>query len=168
MILQTRVTIEGSDNYDSLYERLSEAAGPFLMGTLEAIEKGESEPIGQDDSLACPAPKLTAGDGLISFDRPARQVHDQVRGMTSRPGAYAFFRGQLVKIRQTVMANDMDSANDPAGTVLASKKRLLVACRNSVIELTRLLPQGRKEMDGISFINGFRPREGDKFGEDQN
>ena len=51
------------------------------------------------------------------------------------------------------------------GTVLSDRKRLLVACAHSAIEITRIVPEGKKEMDGPSFVNGFRPEPGELFGE---
>ena len=49
------------------------------------------------------------------------------------------------------------------GNILPNKKALLVQCRDSVVELMRVVPAGRKEMDGVSFLNGFRPQTGESF-----
>ena len=48
---------------------------------------------------------------------------------------------------------------------IPDKKRLLIQCADSVIEITELIPQGKNKMDGQSFINGFRPESGELFGE---
>ncbi len=163
MILQESWPIEEADSYDSMSARLSSEAGPFLLRSLEAIEAGQKQIISQDDSLATPARKLKPEDGLIDFDRPAKVVHDQIRGMTSRPGAFSFYRGKKVKLIQARVVTDIESGQAEPGNLLPHRKRLLVQCQGSVLELLRLLPEGRKEMDAISFINGFRPQQEDKF-----
>lgn len=161
-----RVPIALDDNYDSLSEKMSEAAGPFLLRSIEMIQSGESTPVSQDESLATPARKLEPLDGLISFDRPVQSVHNHIRGMTSRPGAYTGFRGKSVKIRKarpvTTEQIPSDTQLDP-GAVIPDRKRLMVNCAVGALEITSLIPQGRKQMDGLSFINGFKPLAGEKF-----
>ena len=171
MILQERISISQDDNYDSLSERMSELAGPFLLKSLTMIGSGQSSPIRQDESLATPARKLEPKDGLIRFDRPVMTVHNQIRGMTSRPGAHTGFRGKMVKIRQArpVEAGSVPTGDIPYGSqldpgiIIPNRKRLMVSCSDGVLEITSLVPEGRKQMDGVSFINGFKPLEGEKF-----
>ena len=181
VIAQERISIHPDDNYDILSERMSQAAGPFLLKTLEMIESGQSQPILQDESLVTPARKLEPKDGLIDFNQPLLTVHNQIRGMTSRPGAYTGFRGKMVKIKQArpIMAGDIPVGPVPSGqiptgnaptnlepdpgTIIPNRKRLLVSCDGGVLEIASLIPEGRKQMDGVSFINGFKPQEGEKF-----
>ena len=49
--------------------------------------------------------------------------------------------------------------------ILPDKKKLLVRCANSIIEVGTLLLEGKKAMDGVSFLNGVRPQPGECFGE---
>jgi methionyl-tRNA formyltransferase len=163
MILQTKVTIASTDTYDSLHDRLAELAGPFTLETLLMIAKGESHPIVQDDAVATPAPKIHPEDALIDFDQPSLRVADFIRGMATRPGAFTFFRGQKVKVHFAQPSDHMSGPTTAPGSILSNKKALLVQCRDSVVELTRVVPAGRKEMDGVSFINGFRPQTGETF-----
>ncbi|HWR82756.1 MAG TPA: hypothetical protein VN285_05610, partial [Candidatus Deferrimicrobium sp.] len=51
----------------------------------------------------------------------------------------------------------------PPGTVLPTRARLLVQCAHSLIEVTKLLPQGKRPMDGVSFLNGMRVKPGELF-----
>lgn len=161
-----KIPITLDDNYDSLSLKMSEAAGPFLLRSIEMIESGQLTPVSQDESLATPARKLEPIDGLINFDRPAQTVHNHIRGMTSRPGAYTGFRGKSVKIRKarpiTAELIPSDTQQDP-GAVISNRKRLMVSCAVGALEITSLIPQGRKQMDGVSFINGFKPSAGEKF-----
>jgi methionyl-tRNA formyltransferase len=163
MILQTKVPITPNDTYDSLHDRLTEKAGPFTLETLDLIASGESRPIAQDNTAATPAPKIQPEDALIEFDQPAPRVAAFIRGMATKPGAYTFFRGQMLKVHfARVSELPADSAMS-VGSILPDRKALRVVCRDGAIELTKVVPAGRKEMDGVSFINGFRPVAGESF-----
>ena len=168
IIHQQKLTINDGENFDSLYHRLSELSGPFLLRTLELIEQG-AKPIRQDESAATPAPKLTPFDGLIDFGLPADRVVDFVRGLSTRPGAYTFFRGKKLKVHAAGTPDGIpDIGRDQQvrpGTIIRSKKRLLVYAADRVVELLKVVPEGKKEMDGSAFVNGFRPEESEIMGE---
>lgn len=163
MILQTKVTIAPTDTYDSLHDRLAELAGPFTLETLSIIAKGESHPMVQDGIVATPAPKIHPEDALIDFSQPSVRVANFIRGMATRPGAFTFLRGQKVKVHFAQPSDHMSGQAAAPGSILSNKKALLVQCRDSVVELVRVVPAGRKEMDGVSFLNGFRPQTGESF-----
>jgi methionyl-tRNA formyltransferase len=163
VILRERVAIAPTDTYDSLHAVLCRKAGPFTLRTLDLIERGEAAPLPQDEGVSSPAPKLRPEDGLIDFGRPAERVKDFVRGLSSKPGAFCFFRGSKLKVHRAAVADPGRTESAPAGTVLPDKKRLLVGCAPGVVELLRVVPAGKKEMDGAAFITGFRPRAGESL-----
>lgn len=165
VIAQHRVAIDPDDTFDSLYARLADATGPFLVETLDRLEAGSIRPVPQQDSAASLAPKLTPEDGLIDFGFPGKLVVNFVRGLSSKPGAYTWFRGRKIKILGARQAEETVEQDIRPGSILPHKKRLLIACAKSAVELTRLVPEGKKEMDGVSFINGMRPEVGELFGE---
>ncbi len=168
IIHQEKLTINDGENFDSLYNRLSEISGGFLLKTLEMIEQGTT-PTHQDESAASPAPKLSPFDGMIDFGLPSVRIVDFVRGLSTQPGAYTFFRGRKLKIYKAIQALDieLDSSIETMrpGTLVSDKKRLLVSVADGLVELTEVVPEGKKPMDGRSFINGQQPKAGEIFGE---
>lgn len=165
IILQQKVIIDDDENFDSLYDRLADLSGPFVLETLEAVEAGNTSLSVQDDSQATGAPKISPFDALIDFGFPAEKVRNFVRGLSTRPGAYTFFRGKKLKVMACRVADSKGEKDLRPGTVVHAKKNLLVQCADSAIEITSLVPEGKKQMDGISFINGFRPQVGEILGE---
>ncbi len=165
LILQEKAAISEEDNYDSLALRLSEMAGPFLLRTLDAIESGQTAGKPQDDYEASQAPKLTPFNSLIDFGFPARLVRNFVRGLSAKPGAYTYFRGKRTKIFGCDIADENSKAAFRPGTVIPDKRRLLIQCGQGVIEATRIVPEGKSEMSGAAFVNGFRPQPDEVFGE---
>jgi len=165
IILQERVPISDDDDFDSLYERLSQLAGPFLLRSLDIIEEGVCRPLEQVTAEATRAPKITPFDALIDFGFPAGKVRNFIRGLATKPGAYTYFRGRKVKIFACAVADgDFEKGLRP-GTVIPAKKKLLIQCDDSAIEVLRILPEGKKEMNGLSFFNGFKPQTGEVFGD---
>jgi methionyl-tRNA formyltransferase len=170
IILQERTTITETDTYDTLHDRLASMAGPFLLTTLELIETGERRPQPQDESRATRAPKIHPFDALIDFGMPADRVRNFVRGLATRPGAYSYFRGDKIKVHECATVPWEAQAGTRPGTILPERKRLLVTCgavsgQPTVVEITRVVPSGRKEMDGLSFRNGCKPLPGEVFGD---
>ncbi len=165
IILRTKTEIKPDDTYDSLYARLSEMSGPFLLDTLSLIEDPEFEPLSQDETLATPAPKITPFDAMIDWGFPAGKVHNFIRGLSSRPGAWTLFRGRKLKVLRSARTDHPGLEQARPGTIIPNRRRLLVQCSRSAIELTRVVPEGRKPMDGVAFINGQEPREGEILGE---
>jgi methionyl-tRNA formyltransferase len=165
VILHERTTIDAEDNFDSLYARLAGLAGPFLLRALDQIESGGYRAMSQDDRLASAAPKITPFNATIDFGFPAEYVRNFVRGLATRPGAYTYFRGKRVKVFKCSVAETNGDMNARPGSVLPDRKRLLVQCAHSALELITVVPEGKGEMDGVSFINGFRLRPGEVFGE---
>ncbi len=163
IILQQKTNIDDNENFDSLYNRLSQMAGPFLLDSIRKIESEDFKPVRQDESLSTPAPKLKSDDALIDFEKSAVQVHNLIRGLATRPGAFTFFRGKKVKVYASKLSDKTPENSAQPGLILSDKSELLVQCDHSLLELTRLLPEGKKLMDGRSFINGYRPESGESF-----
>ncbi|UCD63075.1 MAG: methionyl-tRNA formyltransferase [Candidatus Zixiibacteriota bacterium] len=164
IILQEKAVIDPDDRYDTLYERLSRLAGPFLLRTIDIIESGRHAPAPQDESQASAAPKIGPFDALIDFGFPAEKVRNFIRGLSSKPGAYTSFRGRKLKILSCRLSPQQGPPGTRPGSIINTKKILLVQCAESAIELTSLIPEGKKQMDGSSFINGFKPQPGEILG----
>lgn len=165
VILQESTSIDDKDSFNSLYARLSEMSGAFLLRTLDLIETPGFKAQAQDETLASPAPKISPFDAMIDFGFPARNVHNFIRGLATVPGAYSLFRDKKIKILASRVTDQSGDAKTRPGTIIPDRKRLLVQCSNSVIELLQVVPEGKKAMDGQSFANGFQPRAGELLGE---
>ncbi len=165
IILNEKITIDANDTFDSLYSRLSELSADFLLKTIDAIESGNVTPITQIESSASSAPKITPFDALIDFGFPAENVVNFVRGMSSTPGAYSFYKEKKIKILECEKVPEYQESDIRPGTIIRNKKKLQVQCANSAIEIKKILPEGKKIMDGVSFLNGFKPEIGEIIGE---
>jgi len=165
VIYMKKIAIDPDDNFSSLYDKLAEHAGPVIEKTLDLIETDRVEPIKQDDSLATPAPKISPFDCMIDWGFPARNAVNFIRGMSTVPGAYTFFRGKKLKIFKAVDADLNPAEQLRPGTIIPDKHKLLIAVAGGAVEILELLPQGKSQMSGSQFLNGYRVAEDEIFGE---
>jgi len=163
MLLKRAMPIAPEDTAVTLAPRLAELGADLLVETLQELQKGVLEPVPQDDSLATLAPILKKEDGLVDFNRTAREIHNRMRGFQPWPGAYTHFRGKNLKI---IAARPLEGAPPLApGELRASGDKLMVGCgQGSVLELLQVQPEGKKAISAREFISGYRPAEGEGLG----
>ena len=120
----------------------------------------------QDSSLATYAAKIEKSDCVIDFSKPAKVVHDLVRGLSPIPLAFTHTPdGKLLKVIATEIAEKSVSA--PAGTVISvSGGKITVACGEGAVCLLSVLPEGKKRMPAGDFINGRGVKTGDVLSAD--
>ena len=82
----------------------------LLRRELPRYVAGELAPEPQDHALATMAPLLRKEHGRIDWNRPARAVHDQIRGMSPWPGAHTSLGDRHIKVHRA-----MPSTLDPEG-----------------------------------------------------
>jgi methionyl-tRNA formyltransferase len=163
MLLKWETQIGPEENALELGERMAQAGADLLVETLARIEAGSIQPELQDDSQATLAPILKKENGVIDWNWPAKKIVDRSRGFLPWPGAYSFFRGQILHVWKARVADE--PAVGLPGTLVAQKKRLLVACGNQLaLELIEVQIEGRKRMPAEAFLNGHHLNENETLG----
>lgn len=163
VIDQQTIPIGPDENFSSLSARLADAAGPFLVKTLDLITQPDFAPQIQDQSRATPAPKIGPEDCLIDWHRDARRVYDQIRAFSEYPGAYSYLDGHMLKILGCARELPEGRLQPEPGELLPMKKRLYVGTGTSPLQITRIQPEGKRAMDALSFLNGYRIEPGRKM-----
>jgi methionyl-tRNA formyltransferase len=150
------VAIRPDDTTPSYQQRLGERAAPFLRQTLERIFAGTIALSPQDDSQASQAPPLEKEEGRVNWRLPAQRLYDCLRAFTPWPGLYFHVESQQVKILGARVPQK--SHQSPAGSVLeVTPQGLLVACGlGTVLEITAIQPEGKKEMSARQYSLGHR------------
>jgi methionyl-tRNA formyltransferase len=161
--------IDPDETAGELSERLSALGALAVRRGLPKYVAGSYLPEPQDHARATSAPILKKEDGRIAFDKPARAVHDHVRGMTPWPGAFTTRNGKTVKIHATRVCDVPEpkagEARHAAGTVVfADKTRVLVACGDRGVELVRVQLEGRKAITSGEWFVGRGVESGDRLG----
>jgi methionyl-tRNA formyltransferase len=153
-----RVPIDPDDTAGELHDRLA-ALGADLMGrALAALSRGSLGFTPQLPEGVTYAKKITNEEARIDWARPAKAVHDQVRGLSPFPGAF-FTAGlgkgkdsgeERVKVLRTVLA---EGAGEPGALLDAAGT---VACATGAVRLVQVQRAGRSPVSGEEFLRGAR------------
>lgn len=154
MIEKTVVTIEKKDTAETLHDKLAEAGAKLILSTLDKLEAGTATRTPQKDEDSCYAVMLKKEMGDIDFTKSAEEIERLVRGLLPWPCAYTMIDGKHVKLYAAdVVALDKADAK-PGEIVAMTKKNFDIACGKDAIRILRLQPEGKKEMDAASYLNG--------------
>lgn len=164
MLEQFTVPIEPDETAGELSEKLSALGALAVRKGLPKYVAGGYTAVAQDHAKATLAPILKKEDGRIDFAKPARAVHDHVRGMTPWPGAFTTSRGKTLKVHATRVTDVQAGTHVPGTVVFADKTRIVVACGERGVELLRVQLEGKKPISATDWFAGRGVAEGDRLG----
>ncbi len=157
ILLKKETEIGENETSGELFDRLAVLGAELILETLSLLEKGEIQPQRQDDSLATHTSKITKSLSPIDFTKPARDVHNKIRGLNPWPAATAKICGKKVKIH----SSKLSKLSGEPGTILCTRP-LVVACGKNAVEIIELQPDGKKRMSAEAFVAGHKIALGDK------
>ncbi len=162
ILLQEELAIGPTDTAPEVMARLAAAGAPLMVQTLRGIVAGTLTPRPQDHSKASTAPILKREDGEIEWSLTATQIYNRMRGFNPWPGAYTQFRGQTCHLVGVPLPNEV--TGEQPGKILHTGSFVRVVCgQGSLIELTNVKLEGRKQISAIEFANGARLQPGERF-----
>lgn len=161
MLLKGECDINENDNFEDIHDRLMALGGEVLLDTVKLIKEGKAVRIKQDDSLSNYAAKIEKADCLIDFSKPAKAVHDQIRGLSPIPLSFTHTAdGKLLKVLEA-RVNMREGVCGKAGEVVSLDGGIEVACGEGSVLLLRVLPEGKGRMAAADFVRGRKVSLGD-------
>ena len=157
IITQEEIPILDTDTASLLHDKLSILGKELLLKTLPSIINGTNSRIKQDSTQATYAFTLKKEDEKLNFNKTARQIYNQIRGLNSWPGAYCIFEGKVLKVWDSFITENYPVGFNGEITAIY-KEGIGVKVSNGEIVLKIVQPEGKNKMDAISFINGLRDK----------
>lgn len=157
IITQEEIPILDTDTASLLHDKLSILGKELLLKTLPSIINGTNSRIKQDSTQATYAFTLKKEDEKLNFNKTARQIYNQIRGLNSWPGAYCIFEGKILKVWDSFITENYPIGFNGEITAIY-KEGIGVKVSNGEIVLKIVQPEGKNKMDAISFINGLRDK----------
>lgn len=148
MIVQEEIAILDSDNIDTLREKLSLLGANMLKKTLPSLANETNPRIKQDNSLATYAPIIKREQEHIDFNKPAKEVFNQVRALY--PAAYFLLNGEEVKVLDGYIGLPSKSPE-----LVITKDAIGIPCADKIYYITELKPFGKKAMKTRDYLNGI-------------
>jgi len=148
--------IGANETAEELTEALAVIGATLLLETVGRLERREVVEEPQDHGAATFAPRLTREDGRIDWARPAREIHNLVRGLHPWPHAFTFLgERRLAVLRSSVVDPSPPGPAAPGDVLTARRDRLEVRCGgDTALAVHELQPEGRKRLETAAFLAG--------------
>lgn len=161
ILLQEPLDIGPDETAGELHDRMMLAGSALVVRTVEGLAAGTLLPHAQRPQAAVhEAPKLNSSVCRIRFERSAQEVHDHVRGLSPFPGAWCEvlhdgsppMHFKVLRSRRTTFP----SQGAMPGTLLSKDGKLLVACKDHMLELVEIQSEGKRRMTASEYLRGVR------------
>ena len=152
ILLTSEVKISNEMILPELREKLMMTGADLLLKTLYLLQVGELKPVKQDDSLSTYAPLLKKDTGLIDWQKPARDVHNLIRGLYG--GAFTLIDGQKYKIFRSRLVDEKILLD--AGQIKIDGGKFFVGTGDGVIEILEIQAPNSKKLSAADFLRGHK------------
>ena len=149
------------DDFEAIHDRSAEVGAKLLVKTITDLANGTATRTPQDDALATHAAKIEKEDCKIDFSRSAKVLDCAIRGVTPIPGAFAYFKGKMLKIYK---ATPIEGKGTPGEVIALDPKGIgsfTVACGDGALKISGVIPEGKGKMSAGDFIRGRKIDLGD-------
>lgn len=160
--LESRIAIGRDMTAGDLHDVLAEQGARLFVEALGEIDSGRLDCRPQPAEGVSYAEKIDPGETRIDWSRPAREVHNHIRGLSPYPGAW--FEIEIDRKRERVKAlrSTLAQGSGAPGTFIDD--RLLIACGEGAVRLTEVQRAGKKKMTADEFLRGVPLRTGTILG----
>ena len=162
--LTRRVTIGENMTAGELHDALMQTGGALMAEAMGRLEAGDLPLTPQAEEGVLYAAKIDKAETRIDFSKPAKDVHNHIRGLSPFPGAWFELQigGKPERVKVLASERADDGVSKPAGTVLDN--RLTIACGKGAVRLVRLQKAGGKPLDAADFLRGTPVSAGEVLG----
>jgi methionyl-tRNA formyltransferase len=161
MALTKKVEISETMTAGELHDKLMLVGARAMVEAMEKLEADDLALEPQPEEGVLYAAKIDKAETRIDFSKPARDVHNHIRGLSPFPGAWfeAEINGKPERIK--VLSSSMGEGHGEAGEL--TDDMLAVACGEGAVKLTRLQKAGGKPLDVADFLRGTPMPKGTKL-----
>lgn len=165
VLLQREIPIAPASTAGELASELAAAGADLLIQTLRGLAENAIMPVSQDERLVSWAPRITREMAEISWDEPAVQIHNRIRGLNPWPVARSIFRGEPLRIWRSLPEREASASGQAPGTYLEpSEQGIRVQCGSgTVLQLLEVQLPGKSRITGREFASGARLQRGEKI-----
>lgn len=154
MILKKEIEINLEDTYETLHDKMAPIGAKALIEAIDLIEKGESKPEKQDDTLTCYAQMITKDMGAIDWSKSSTEIKNKVRGFNPVPAAYTNYNDDMLKIFNVEILEGYEKGNCGEIIDVDKKKGFIVKTGDGAVLVKEVQAKGGKKMNCADYIRG--------------
>jgi len=159
ILMQRELDILDGETCGELFVRLSILGAQMIVDILPSIEKGEINPIKQDEDKATLTKIFKKEDALVSFNETAEKIVNKVRAFNPSPVAYTLVNGLPFKIYQAKICD----IKGECGKILKADNELVIGCLDKSVSLLKVQKAGGNAMNIADFLRGNKFIVGENF-----
>lgn len=153
IILTKEMELSDEITAGELHDKMMIYGADLLKETIDLIAKGEAPRIKQNHDETCYAPIMKKTLGDINWNKPAKEIHNLIRGVNPWPSAYTQYEGQTMKIWKTIVLDKV--SKETPGTILSvGKDGIEVSTNDNVLLIKEIQMSGKKRMLVSEYIKG--------------
>ena len=158
--LQRSIPIPPDMTGGALTQALADLGSNAIVEVLAELQAKALTLSEQNSLYATYAAKVEDEERLIRWAEGAEKVHDLIRALTPHIGARTFhseFSGPIKVLGSTIYEkNEGVASSTLPGTIFPANGRILVACKESVLEILRLQAPAGRVLSAADFLRGRR------------
>ena len=168
MLLKKEIPISPEATAGEIHDCLSRTGAELIVQTLDKLVVGGVKPVSQTGESTY-APLLKKEHEKLDWHQSNIKLHNQIRGLNPWPGAFALWRGEVLKIWQSKLDSEHNEMKDMPegaipGTIVEFKEDgFLVRTGAGFLLITQVQPAGKKVMSGRDFILGRHIQTGERL-----
>jgi methionyl-tRNA formyltransferase len=164
ILLWEEVRIFPFENAGDLHDRLMKHGARLVIKTIAEIDENSIKPIPQSGLLVSgesirQAPKIHPEDCIIDWNNDTVKINNFIRGLAPYPGARSFFKNNSSTHSFKLFESqpEIEKHNLIPGEMVSDGKHFIrVACKDGFISIVCLQLEGKKRMNTVEFLRGFR------------
>ncbi len=164
MISKAETDIPDDMNCGELFEKTGDIGSALLLDTIPRIFDGTAVYEKQDGDKATYSPKIEKSELALDFSRPAKQLHDLIRGVYPLLVCGCYQTGSKGRRGLRIAKTEVCAGEGAPGEVIKADARsneLTVACGEGALRIIELIPEGKQKMSAGDYIRGRQIASGD-------
>jgi methionyl-tRNA formyltransferase len=161
ILLQERIPISDDDTAGTIHDTMKEVGAKLLVKTIKGFEDGTLQETEQEDAMNAVAveikhaPKLFTETCTIDWNKSTNEIYNLIRGLSPYPGAITKLQGKIFKIYSS--SKEQSTVQHFPGEFATDGKTFLkFACNNGYIHALDVQIEGKKRIDIVDFLRGYR------------
>lgn len=154
IFVQESFDLKGSETKQQLADKALATGASMINDLLPSVLSGKARATPQNDIRATYDTQIQKAAGTINWSEDAKKIERQVRAYAGWPKSKTVIKGLEIII---IEANEVDDSGEP-GQFKVTNDSLLVFAGKGALNIKRLQPAGKKEMDISEFLRGYKDK----------
>ncbi|WEX77805.1 methionyl-tRNA formyltransferase [Sinorhizobium numidicum] len=150
--LSKPVAIDETMTAGELHDKLMWVGAALMKEAMDKLEAGDLPLTPQPEEGPVYAAKITKDETRIDFSKPARDVHNHIRGLSPFPGAW--FELEIAGRPERIKVLGSEIAEGTASHGIVLDDALTIACGEGAVRPTSLQRAGGKVLATAEFLRG--------------